>query len=76
MMMNPGIASDHDDDPEYSVRMLTDSGLVYLAEFRTHGEAVELAREAANRLEVPVTVCCCGSDVFQVTPDCCTPSVS
>ncbi len=61
-----------DDDPEYSVRMPTESGWVYLAEFRTYGEAMALAREAANRLETSITVCRCGDDLHQVKADPCS----
>ena len=66
MMMN--LHNNSDEDPEYSVRMPTDGGWVYLAEFRTHGEAVETAQEAANQLGIAINVCRCGDDLQQFHP--------
>ena len=54
--------------PEHSVCFETDGGRVFLAEFRTHGEALTLARNAAERLQRPVTIRRCGEDVQEVAP--------
>jgi len=60
--------ADVDQIPEHSVCFETEGGRVFLAEFRTHGEALALARNATERLQRPVTIRRCGQDVQEVEP--------
>lgn len=75
MIMNAGEYSPEQEDPEFSVRMSTPSGSVYLAEFRTHGEAIALAREAADRLDTTVMICRWGEEQQEVVPQPCAARV-
>ena len=62
------ITPDADQIPEHSVCFSTESGRIFLAEFRTQGEARALARDAAERLQRPVTIRRCGQDVQEIEP--------
>ncbi len=56
-------------NPDYSVSVQTNGGWVYVAEFRTYGEATSLAKAATSRSGLKSQIRNCGHIVMEFAPE-------